>query len=69
MSPSTVELTLVSFTPRTAAMLAIPDGQAGSDRVEHVLDRGRRLVLTDEDGGVVRVDLVTCLCSISCMAP
>ena len=54
MSPSTVELTLVSWTPRTAAMLAMPGGQAGRDGVQDVLDRGRRLVLTDEDGRVVR---------------
>ncbi len=54
MSPSTVELTLVSWTPRAAATLAMPGGQAGSDGVEHVLDRARRLVLADQDGGVVR---------------
>ena len=69
MSPSTVEETLVSWTPRAAAMLARPAGQAGGDAVQQVLDRRRAVVLTDQHRRVVRDDDSLCLCCISCIAP
>ena len=56
MSPSTVEVTLVSSTPRAAAMLAMPAVRQAAMRVQQVLDRGRRVVVADQHGGVVGVD-------------
>ena len=62
MSPSTVEVTLVSATPRAAAMLTMPAVRQAAMRVQQVLDRGRRVVGADQDlrGGRRRAT-VSCL--------
>jgi hypothetical protein len=56
MSPSTVELTSVRWTPRAAAIFGQTSGQAGCERVQQEFNRRRSMVLADENGRMVSRD-------------
>ena len=56
MSPVTVERTSVSLTCAGGGDVGQAGGQAGGQRVQHELHRGRSVVVADQDGGVVGVE-------------
>ncbi len=69
MSPSTVEETLFSFTPRAAAMLAMPEvRQAAMPWSRYSIGVGP-LSCPTSTAGWSETTSVSCACSISCIAP
>ena len=56
MSPSTVDSTSVRFTPRAAAMLAMPAVRQAASACSRNSTGVGRVVLADEDGRVVGVE-------------
>ena len=69
MSPSTVELTLVSSTPRAAATLAMPAVRQAAMACSTYSTGVGASSWPTRTAGWSDSTSVTCLCSISCIAP